>query len=439
MNADAAPAANSSAGLRGLQSVYRETTGQSLRVWALIAFLNFATQIVLFHEMVIVPRSSGALGGEFGTLNSALGIIGLLAIPVLALHQAFALFFARAQNTRLDRLRESSLTIIETGAWAWGSCCFVLLLLPLPLPYLPRFPLQLFTLMNTLLALGAVVSSALCSNQHGRWIRLLVCAAVARLVLGGGLAAYEPWAEAGLAGFLLAGLVTLIPALNPRDIDAQARMKACATLLDRDFLVFAAATFSTLLGIYLFTNADRIAALGWVDINAKENFYPSVGTRHEFDDYQATGLLARMLIWGTQPLLWMFYAERSRLAKTTSASLKFFWIYLSMLLAGALALGYLTHVWGSADMVPAIGKFGPTFAAVMVPLGLLQAFAVFTLASRRFPECFVLGACSVGYALVLAWFGRRPDIMLPYMFGLALVSIMIVLFVGVVRWGRKQP
>jgi hypothetical protein len=29
--------------------------------------------------------------------------------------------------------------------------------------------------------------------------------------------------------------------------------------------------------------------------------------------------------------------------------------------------------------------------------------------------------------------------MLAYMFGAALVALMIVLFVGVVRWGRKQP
>jgi hypothetical protein len=27
----------------------------------------------------------------------------------------------------------------------------------------------------------------------------------------------------------------------------------------------------------------------------------------------------------------------------------------------------------------------------------------------------------------------------PYMFGGGLVSLMVVLFVGIVRWGRKQP
>jgi hypothetical protein len=75
----------------------------------------------------------------------------------------------------------------------------------------------------------------------------------------------------------------------------------------------------------------------------------------------------------------------------------------------------------------------------MVPLGLLQALGVFSLASRRYHECFVLGGCGVAYTLVLLFFGRRPELMPPYMFGGGLVSLMVVLFVGIVRWGRKQP
>ena len=83
--------------------------------------------------------------------------------------------------------------------------------------------------------------------------------------------------------------------------------------------------------------------------------------------------------------------------------------------------------------------FVPSFAAVMVPLGLLQALGMFSLASRRHPECFVLGGCSIGYALLLYLTGRQPQLMPAYMFGGGLVSLMVVLFVGVVRWGRKQP
>jgi hypothetical protein len=329
--------------------------------------------------------------------------------------------------------------ITETFAWLWGACCLVLILLPLPLP---RSALVLSTLMNVLLAIGAVVSGAICAEarQGRRWALLLVSACTARLALGGWLTAYQPWAEAALAAFLVAGFVTLAPALQPRKIDRATRLRVCAAALDRSFLLFAAATLSVLLGIYLFTNADRIAALSWMNITIDNTAIPSARLQHIFDVYQAMGLLARAILWGTQPLLWILYAERSKLDKTTPASLKFFWIYLGALLAGALVLGFLAQKGGPIDaLIPFAGTIGPTFAAVMIPLGLLQGLAIFSLASRRYPECFVIGGCGIVYALVLDIVGRRPETMLPYMFGSSVVALMIVLFVGVVRWGRKQP
>jgi hypothetical protein len=75
----------------------------------------------------------------------------------------------------------------------------------------------------------------------------------------------------------------------------------------------------------------------------------------------------------------------------------------------------------------------------MVLLGLLQALGIFSLASRRYHECFVLGGCGVGYTLLLYLAGRQPLLMPAYMFGGGLVSLTLVLFVGIVRWGRKQP
>jgi hypothetical protein len=83
--------------------------------------------------------------------------------------------------------------------------------------------------------------------------------------------------------------------------------------------------------------------------------------------------------------------------------------------------------------------FGPTFAAVMLPLGLLQGLGLFSLASRRYPECFVIGGCGILYAVVVGTLGNRPQTILAYMFGASMVALMIVLFVGVVRWGRRQP
>jgi hypothetical protein len=432
------PASKTPGAFRRAISSFENITGQFAPVWAVIALLNLATQAILFREMV-GTTIEGKTTGEFGTFNAALGIIGLLTLPALALQVAFRLFFSRAQSTRLDQLRESSVAITETFAWAWSVCCGVLVLLPSPLP---RFSLQLFTLMNVLLALGALISHTICAaaDERRRWTLLLVGAGVARLGLGGWFTAYQPWAEAALAAFLLAGFITLAPALHPREIKLAARLKACSTALDGPFLVFAGATLSVLLGLYLFTNADRIVALRWMNITIGETAFPSARLEHIFDVYQAVGLLARALLWGTQPLLWLLYAERAKLDQTTPASLRFFWLYLGALLVGALVLGWLGRRSGPIDaLISAGGSIAPTFAAVMIPLGLLQGLGIFCLASRRYPECFVLGGCSLVYALILAIVGRRPETMLPYMFGSSVVALMILLFVGVVRWGRKQP
>jgi hypothetical protein len=437
-------------GARGIVRTYEEFGGHFALTWALLAVINLGTQAIFFWEMA-GPAMPARAPGEYGIFNATLGMLGLLTLPAAALPVALRLFFARAQSTSLDRLRESSATVIETFTWVWAGCCLVLVLLPLPMPSLPRFSLDVFKTMNLLLMLGTVVSGAVCAERRqGRlWALLLVSAALARLAAGGWIMAYQPGAEAALAAFVVGGFVTLAPALHPREVTLAARLQACSAMLDASFLRFAAATFSVLLGIYLFTNADRIVTLGWAKVHVGEATLPSTAAQHVLDVYQATGLLARGLLWGTQPLLWILYAARSKLDKTTVGSLTFFWIYLGVLVAGAFALGALTHYGALSGVLgPVAGAIGPTLAVVMIPLGLLQGLGMFALASRRFPECYLIGGCGLFYALVLELVGSHSETMppnllgaaiLPYMFGAAMVSLMIVLFVGVVRWGRKQP
>jgi hypothetical protein len=250
----------------------------------------------------------------------------------------------------------------------------------------------------------------------------------------------EPWAESGLAALLLAGFITLAPALGAREVEASVRWKACRTAWDKDFLIHAGATCSVLLGVFLFTSADRIVAQHWFGVATNNNLglvdWPTL------DAYQTAGLLGRSLLWGTQPLLWILFVQRAPLHRTTTASLRFFWIYLGTLIAGAFLLGCLTHplTWiFCGDSYKTTAMYVPSFAAVMVLLGLLQGIGIFSLASRRHPECFLFGACGTGYAVLLYLAGRQPQLMLAYMFGAGLISLMIVLFLGVVRWGRKQP
>jgi hypothetical protein len=437
MNADLAPLAKASGFFRRALFIYRTETGQSLVFWALIGLFHFAAQIVFRRELK---------PGEFGTLNTAFGIIGLMTVPVLALNLAFMHYLARkhadTQSARIESLRAATLPVTQTFAWIWGGLCLPLVFLLGALLDLPRFSLEFLTFASVLVALGCVVSQAVCQdrNQLCLWAWLLAASALARVLMGAGLAWAQPWGESALAVFFLAGFIALSPVLALREIGIATRLKACRAVQDRDFLLCAAATFSVLLALFLFSSADRIVAQCWFGVATSSNLryvdWPG------FDAYQTAGLLGRGIFWGTQPLLWIFFAQRSRMARTTMASLTFLWIYVGALLLGAILLGCLSQplsrLFCGADF-KSTAALVPSFAAAMIPLGLLQGVGIFVLASRRHPECFLLAGCAVGYVLLLFLVGRQPQVMPAYMFGGGLVALMVVLFVSIVRWGRKQP
>ena len=416
---------------------YQEQTGQSLKLWAFLALTSFITQIVLRHELA---------PGEFGTLNTVFGVIGLMCVPLVAVIQTFtwylALNHAPERRERIDSLRSATVLVTEMFAWAWAGVAGLLLLLALPLVELPRLSLHLFTLIAVLIALGGVLSGAVYSDekQLRLWIWLLGIAAVARLILSAWLGWSQPWAESGLAAFLIAGLITFAPALRPTEAEESQRMKALRAVWDRDFLLNLSATFSVLLALFLFSSADRIVAQSWFGAPTNNNF--GYVDWRMFDAYQTAGLIGRSLLWGTQPLLLILYAQRSLLDRSTPASIRWFWIYLGALLAGVIFVELfrlpLSWLFCGRDLLYT-SHLVPIFALAMVPLGLLQGLGMFALASRRYPECFVLGGCSIGYTLLLYLAGRQAVLMPAYMFGGGLVALMILLFVGVVRWGRKQP
>ncbi len=438
MNPDSKPVAKALHFLNGIELFFRRETGRSLFAWALIALFNVLTLILLRRELA---------QGEFGTLNTGLAMVGLMTVPVLAVYEAFGGYLAlnhpEVRKEKLDALRTAAPLFTDTFAWAWGALSLVLIFILMPFLGLPRFSIQLFILLNVLTAICGIMSAVTyrSANRLHFWGWLLVTSALLRTLLSAGFAWYQPWVESGLAALLLAGLICLGPVLRQTGVEHALRLKAVLEAKDRDFLIYLGATFTTFLAIFLFINADRIVAQHWFGtVSDVTNI--GVVEWDKFDAYQTAGLLGRSLLWITQPLLWVLFVQRSRVEKSTAASITFFWYYLGALVIGAVLLAQLDEllarlVCGSSYELTS--ELVPYFAAAMVPLGLLQGLGVFALASRRYPECFTLGGCSLGYLLLLYLVGRQPQLMPTYMFAGGLVILMIVLFVGVVRWGRKQP
>ena len=423
--------------LHHLRNFFRPESKQLLGFWLLIAILNFITQIIFRRDLA---------PGEFGLLNTALGFVALMTVPLLALNQAFTTYLTREhapeRQAQITALRASFLPAMETFALIWGSVSLILVMIFLPLLGMSRFSLNFFTLLNVFIALGTVVSAVLYQDQNRLvfWAWLLTAAALERLLVGSLLSWKEPWAEAGLAAFGIAGIITLKAAVLRPENEAEGRAGLWRGMLDRDFLLYLGATFSVLLALFLFSSADRVIALGWFAVPFNNNFGFVDWTI--IDSYQTAGLLARALIWGLQPLLVIFYLQRSRLSRTTRASLKFFWIYLGALFLGAIALGLLggplSHLFCGDNYAPT-AMLVPNFAVAILPLGALQALGTFALASRRYHECFVLGGASLLYLTLLELEGRQPQWMLASMFSGGVLAILVVLFVGIVRWGRKNP
>jgi len=395
----------------------------ALAAWLLVAVLDGISQIVLRRELA---------PGEFGTVNTVLGLVAVLAAPLLALE------FVLARETAPHR-HEARGAALALAVPVWSVAALVLLLVSMPHLALPRPSVELFALFATGAALLSIFSRTICATENRMrfWTALILVAAAARLLASLGLPLLAPYAQSGLVAVVLAGIITAIPAMIGR-AGGPTRGEAWALLREGEFVRPFLATASVLVGLALFTNADRIVAQRNFGVPRAEYLDYVDWTR--FDDYQAAGMMARALLWGALPLLLVLHADRAALARTSRRSLRFFWIYLFALFAGDVVFAscapFLSRVFtGNAA---GAAQFIPGFAGAAPLLGLLQGFGIFLLASRRYPECFTLGACSIAYALGLFFFGRQPQVMTTCMSGGALLALTIVLIFGVVRYARSH-
>jgi hypothetical protein len=402
-----------------------------------LALLTILTQIVL--RRVLAP-------GEFGTANALFGVVIVLVVPLAA--------FSAVLRRRLSGAHAAGLhvPVLNRAAVAWGVICLVILFIALPPLKLPRLSLQFFMLITVASGLLAVCGRP---ATPARWCAIVgLGAAVLRLMVSAWGGANWPTAESAVGAFLLAALLAGLPALrDPPGEPAPAPIAAAWKIL-RPALVPCLAAISVAGALALFTNADRIAAqvnLGTADsgniVNLPAGAEASFVDYSRFDAYQTAGLCARGLLWLLLPLLGLFYRARAASPRTTYASLRWFWIYLGALFLGAVFLVIGAPVVNAlfpphdppAEKIDPTGLLLTGFTGAFFLLGLVQAIAVFALASRRYVECFTLAACSVAYTVFLFDAGHQPQIMTSVMAGGALMSLALVLFVGVVRYARSHP
>lgn len=407
-----------------LTAEQRQLTRLTVIVAGVAAVSNFLSWVVLRRELA---------PGEFGTVNAVLGIVAILVAPVLAL----ALVPYRPLLSLADAeqwiVHRPALTRLAT--FGWGGVALALLFTGLPFLSLPGLPLQMFAVLATAAMLAARLSVTLC-RATGRLrllTALLIGAALVRLGVSAVAGHYQPVAQAGIGAVILAAALVALPALQDYDFPA---LGGEGRRLLRQLLMPLLATASVVLAMALFSNAHRIVAQA--NFGAPDPANMGFVNPQGFDDFQAAALIARGVLTGTLALAVIFGTKRAALEKTTLASLRWFWIYLGALVGGVVLLV------AAAPLADAVftgnpSAFLPGFAGAVFMLGLLQVAGVFALASRRWLECFVLGACGIAYTIFLFYAGTQPALLSSCMFGGALISLMLVLFVGVIRYARSHP
>jgi MFS family permease len=193
-----------------------------------------------------------------------------------------------------------------------------------------------------------------------------------------------------------------------------------------DFVQFLVISAAYVIGSNLFVQGDLLVANKYF-------------TKSEIDAYGSAGVLARALATAVGPLLIVLFTHRS--SRQHGDALREQWkllgLYAFGLISGAICLYYLRGFClqllhrNTAEAAAMIGRL----AFTMVCVGLLQAIAMWSLASRWIKISLLYGGLGIGYWLALLFLGKSPAALLqtmPVAAGLAF-GVLFVVWLAMMR------
>jgi hypothetical protein len=417
--------------------------------------LSFIAALLTFVTQAVFSRTLAT--GEFGTLSAALGLVLLLGVPLSAINQTLvhhiARFHAADQHDEIKQMRLFAFTLLKITAFVTGVIALIAVALFPRLFFSFRPLMQAAVAVTALTLLASTLSGALCLglSRFRLWGSLTIAAALVRFVLAITLTSRYPRAEMALAVTALAWLVTSAPVCW-RQNPGPSMVNAGHILAQRDFRIYVAASFSVMLALFLLSSGDQIVA--------QYSFGPkfsgqNVEAASLYDNYQAAGLFGRALIWGSAPVLAVIFTHVSREAFVTLQAnapfiavgeerrphrlkaLPLLFLYFGMLIAG----GVLLHIFHETFINLFLGhpsaraaELVLRFVNAMIPVGMLQAVGILSLAAKEFLDCFVIGIGAVVYIIFLRVSGSNPENMLHSMF---YGGCGLILFITVIHLTRR--
>jgi hypothetical protein len=400
--------------------------------------ISFLTLLIHWFFQIIVSPQLGGASGEYGLMLATITFIGFLGLPVAIATQAVTHYIARfhfsGDDARLHGLLAGCRKFLFHITIA-GSVVAIVLVKPLGDFFnIPRTSLTLVALICVLGGLWGSYFTALCQGLG--WFKRLaligLLMAVLRVLFGWQTTRIWPVAECAVAAsgvMLLANFVLLFWRKEfPRRTDI------VISPWTREFVQFLIVSAAYVIGSNVFIQGDLLVA---------NKFF----TKSEIDAYGSAGVLARALAIAVGPLLTVMFTHRSRRrhhhADDSREQLKLLGLYAFGLISGAICLYYLRgfclqllhrNTPEAADM---IGRF----AVTMVFVGLLQALAMWALASRWLKIALLYGGLGLAYWLLLLCLGKSPADLLrlmPTAAGIAF-GILFVFWMIAMRTGKTNP
>jgi hypothetical protein len=343
----------------------------------IFAAISFLITLVHYVFQIIVSRQLGGESGEYGLALTTITFVGFLGLPLAVATQAVTHYIARfhfsGDDARLHGLLAGCRKFLFHITIA-GSVIAIVLVKPLGDYFnIPRTSLTLIALVCVLGGLWGSYVTALCQGL-GWFKRLAFIGLLAALmrVLFGWLTTriwlMAEWAVLASAVMLLANLILLF-----WKKDFPPRTDTAISPWDREFVQFLVVSAACMVGTNCFSQGDLLVA---------NKFFE----KGDLDAYGSAGLLARALPTAVGPLLAVLFTHRSSRhhGDALREQLKLLGLYAFGLLTGAIGLFVLKSFVlqllhrNTPEAAGMIGRFSIT----MVFVGLLQALAMWSLASR---------------------------------------------------------
>lgn len=366
---------------------------------------NFAFQAVVGNQL--------KTSGEFGLMNTTLGFVGLLGLPLAIATTAITHYIARfnfsGDDARLRGLLAGCrkflfrLTII-------GSLLAIVLAKPLSEFLHFRTSLALAALACALAGLWGGLATALCQGLG--WFKRLALIGLLgvglRLVFGWLVVLKFPAAEWAVLASGVGVLANLVLLFWKKDL---ARPADPVSPWNRELVQFFIVAVACGIGSFLFLQGDLLI----VQRRLSQHQF----SQTELDAYTSAGVFARALPMTVAPLLIVLFTHRS--ATHTGAALreqlKLIGLYAGGLLVGAIGLlvlrTFCLKLLGR-DTPEAAMMIGP-LAFTMIFVALLQALAMWALASRWIKIALLYGGLGLAYWITLLCLGKSPAELLSAM------------------------